>query len=145
MTKSWYAGAHPWKWHWWSSSPRGGESFHFGKWNTNLNLAFNLELGLNHRLKLLKQQGIQLTAAGLTAMTLRWLTSLHQILYLHQKAWKAWGHDDQVVKLSRPALFNSHVQPLCLPSLAPSLLNTTVSMSSQPNCIGCNFFGFWKY
>ena len=33
----------------------------------------------------------------------------------------------QVIKLSRPTLFNSAVQPLCLPSLAPSLVNTTVS------------------
>jgi len=38
---------------------------------------------------------------------------------------RTYSNDIAVVKLSRPALFNSHVQPLCLPSLAPSLLNTT--------------------
>jgi len=38
---------------------------------------------------------------------------------------RTYSNDIAVIKLSRPALFNSHVQPLCLPSLAPSLLNTT--------------------
>jgi len=38
---------------------------------------------------------------------------------------RTYSNDIAVIKLSRQALFNTNVQPLCLPSLAPSLVNTT--------------------
>jgi len=38
---------------------------------------------------------------------------------------RTYSNDIAVIKLSRPTMFNAAVQPLCLPSLAPSLVNTT--------------------
>ena len=41
--------------------------------------------------------------------------------------WRSTNNLKQVIRLSRPVVFNQGIQPICLPSLAPSLVNATVS------------------
>ena len=41
--------------------------------------------------------------------------------------WRSTNNLKKVIKLSKPVVFNQGIQPICLPSLAPSLVNATVS------------------
>ena len=84
------------------------------------------------------QRAIRLTAPELIAMTLGYefciiFVYTHAFvicLYCGHKFSELIFIDEaliKVIKLSKPVVFNHGIQPICLPSLAPSLVNATVS------------------
>ena len=84
------------------------------------------------------QRDIRVSAPELIAMTLGYefciifvFTHAFVIcLYCRHKLSQLIFIDEaliKVIKLSRPVVFNQGIQPICLPSLAPSLVNATVS------------------